>query len=60
MQVIVALENVIKTFTFPEDSNIRLGVGPDRFVEITPVGGQHHWFNPAYIIAIVPGTKAGG
>lgn len=60
MQVIVALEDAIKTFTFPDDANIQLHHGPDRFLVVTPIGGLPHWFNPIYIIAIVPGTKAGG
>ncbi len=60
MQVIIALENVIKTFTFPDDAAISGTSALHGMIQITPRQGQHHWFNPAYVIAIVPGTKAGG
>jgi len=60
MQVIVALENVIKTFTFPEDTLFGTSGGFNNFITVTPLGGKPHFFNLAYVIAIVPGTKAGG
>lgn len=60
MQVIVALENVIKTYTFPDDASICGNSGLHGYIQITPHNGGHHWFNPAYVIAIVPGTRAGG
>jgi len=60
MQVIVALENVIKTFTFPDDSQIYFNTAQQGMISIIPRGSQQHWFNANYVIAIVPGTKAGG
>ena len=59
MQVIVALENVIKTYTFPDDSEIHFRMPSSGYIQITPQGGRQHWFNESYVIAIVPGTKAG-
>ena len=58
MQVLVALENVIRTFTFPSDSSFKLN-SPQGFVQIIPSHGSSSWFNMAYVIAITPGTKAG-
>lgn len=60
MQVIVALENVIKTYTFPDDSDIHFKSAAAGYIQITPRQGHHSWFNPDFVIAIVPGTKAGG
>ena len=60
MQVLVALENVIRTFTFPDDTQIHFTSAAAGYIQVTPRNGSHHWFNPAYVIAIVPGTKAGG
>ena len=59
MQVIVALENVIKTFTFPDDTQIYFTSATAGYIQVTPQNGQPHWFNPAYVIAIVPGTRMG-
>jgi len=59
MQVIVALENVIKTFTFPDDTRVQFKCPSNDFITIMD-GNKHSWFNMAYVIAIVPGTKAGG
>ena len=59
MQVIVALENVIKTYTFPDDAKVYSNSGMCGFIQIM-ANGQFSWFNPTYVIAIVPGTKAGG
>jgi len=60
MQVIVALENVIKTFTFPDDAKVYTNSGMCGFIQVASGIGQLSWFNPTYVIAIVPGTKAGG
>jgi len=59
MQVIVALENVIKTFTFPDDAQIYPHCSMSGYLEVRPLNGQPHWFNPTYVIAIVPGTRMG-
>jgi len=59
MQVIAALENVIKTFTFPDDSNVLFNTPTDEFITIIS-NHKASWFNKAYVIAIVPDTKAGG
>ena len=59
MQVIVALENVIKTFTFPDDSEMLFNTPSHEFITVLS-HGKPSWFNKAYVIAIVPGTKAGG
>ena len=61
MQVIVALENVIKTFTFPDETAIETHPRFPGFIQVTQMDtGRHSWFNTAYVIAIIPGTKAGG
>lgn len=57
MQIIIALENVMKTFTFPDDSEVHPRSGLHEYLQITPKDGKHYWFNPTYVIAIVPGTR---
>lgn len=55
MRVIIALDNVIKTYTFPEDSDIYFNT-PHGMIQIKPKAtNRHHWFNTAYVIAIMPG-----
>jgi len=57
MRVVIALENVIKTYTFPDDSEIYFNSAAAGMIQVTPKAlNKHHWFNPAYVIAILPGT----
>ncbi len=59
MQISIALENVIKTYTFPDDTDIHTNSGLHGFLQIIPKEGKPHWFNLAYVIAITPGTRIG-
>lgn len=59
MQVIVALENVIKTYTFPDDTSFQPNGVFNGFITVIPEGGLVHFFNMSYVIAIIPNSKAG-
>jgi len=59
MQIHVALENIIKTYTFPDDTAFEMNAPLPGFVRVVPMVGdrsQSWWFNTAYIIAITPDT----
>lgn len=57
MRVLVALENVTRTFTFPDDSEIYFKSAAAGYIQITPRGGLSSWFNPNHVIAIMPGPE---
>jgi hypothetical protein len=60
MQVLVALDKTIETYTFPDDSDVYFKTAAAGFIQISPRGaGKLHWFNPDYVIAILPGGPVG-
>jgi len=61
-RVLVSLSNetIVKTFIFPDDSEIHFKSAATGYIKITPRGGLSSWFNPDYVVAIMPGLEVVG
>ena len=58
IQVHVALNNTIKTYTFPDDTTFEMNTPLHGFLRVMPNEEIHRswWFNTAYVIAVAPDT----
>ena len=57
MQVIVAHQAVTRTFFFPDDAEIYFKAAAAGYIQIRHRDGVSSWFNPDYVIAIMPGPE---